>query len=270
MENLTIEELESNLKLKAQILNQIPTPVMAVNKAFEIVYVNDRAKEILKKEFTDILGKKCHKIFDTKHCSTDKCCMKKAINEGVLCSSRSEMTMEGKIIPIEYYAVPLKDELGEVIGGLEFILNITEQSKFENRLKEQSHTIREMSTPTIRLWEGVLVLPVVGVVDSLRAQYMMESILNKIVETYSRVIILDIQGVAAVDTAVANHLIKITNATKLMGCQCILSGISPAVAQTIINLGIDMHGINTKATLSDALLEAFSILNLKVITKNNE
>ena len=106
-------------------------------------------------------------------------------------------------------------------------------------------------------------LPVVGVIDSLRAQHMMDVMLTRIAETACRVMILDIQGVPAVDTAVANHLIKIVKATRLMGCQAIISGISPAVAQTIVNLGIDM-GANTTATLRDALTEAFEMVNCEV------
>jgi len=148
-------------------------------------------------------------------------------------------------------------------------VDITAQAQYEERLREQNQTIRLMSTPTIKLWEGILVLPVVGVIDSLRAQNMMETMLTRIVDTYSKVIILDIQGVAAVDTAVANHLIKITKATKLLGCECILSGISPAVAQTIINLGIDMNAIKTKSTLSDALSEALSLIDLEVKEKQS-
>ena len=183
-------------------------------------------------------------------------------------SARTEVIIDNFKKPFEYYAVPLKDEKGNIIGGLEFVIDITERIQYEERLKEQSHTIREMSTPTIELWNGVLVLPVVGVVDSMRAQHMIDSMLNKIAETHSKVIIMDIQGVAAVDTAVANHIIKITMATKLMGCECILSGITPAVAQTIIQLGIDMVNIKTKSTLSDGLAEAFKILNLEV--KNKE
>jgi len=96
---------------------------------------------------------------------------------------------------------------------------------------------------------------------------MMESMLNKILETSSRVIILDIHGVASVDTAVANHIIKITKATRLMGCECLISGISPAVAQTIIQLGIEMGSIKTTSTLSDALAEALAIINLEVNPK---
>jgi rsbT co-antagonist protein RsbR len=98
----------------------------------------------------------------------------------------------------------------------------------------------------------------------MRAQQMTDTMLNKIKETSSRVIILDIQGVAAVDTAVANHLIKITKATRLMGCQCIISGISPAVANTIVQLGIDMGDIKTNATLREALVDSFAMLDLEV------
>lgn len=255
--------------LEKHILNQIPTPVMAVNPNFEVMYINDAGSRMLNRPVDQILGKKCDQVFCSKHCNSDDCCMKKAFADGESYSSRNELNHGLESMPVEYHAVPLRDEDGEIVGGLEFIVDITEQTKYEARLIDQSHTIRQMATPTIKMWEGVLVLPVVGVVDSVRAQHMMESILNKIVSTYSKVIILDIQGVAAVDTAVANHLIKITKATKLMGCQCILSGISPAVAQTIIQLGIDMHGIITKATLSDALEETFTLLELEVVSKKN-
>ena len=106
-------------------------------------------------------------------------------------------------------------------------------------------------------------------VDSLRAQQMMNTMLKKIMETSAKVIILDIQGVAAVDTAVANHLIKIAKATKLMGCRCIISGISPAVAETIVQLGIDLGDIATNSTLQDALADAFDQVNLCVERKAN-
>jgi rsbT co-antagonist protein RsbR len=102
-----------------------------------------------------------------------------------------------------------------------------------------------------------VVLPVVGIIDSRRAQDIMAAMLAKIAETRSRVIILDISGVAVVDTAVANHLIKITKATRLMGCECTISGVSPAIAQTIVELGIDVGDVKTTATLQDSLVDAF-------------
>lgn len=265
--DFTKEVEAADLALKAQILDQLPTPVMAVNRERRITYMNLAGRKMVNKTSEELLGMACQDVFGSQHCGTGDCCMGKAIENGRQYSARNEIVISGDRLPFEYFAVPLKNELGEVIGGLEFIVDITERVLYEEKLREQSHAIREMSTPTIKLWEGVLVLPVVGVIDSMRAQYMMETMLSKIMETYSKIIILDIQGVAAVDTAVANHLIKITKATKLMGCECILSGISPAVAQTMIELGIEMGLTKTRSTLSDALVEAFELLHLQVIKK---
>lgn len=254
----------ASLKLKEQILDQIPTPVMAVDKELRLLYMNKASLNLLGTTEEAVLKAPCYDVIHSSHCGTDRCCMLRALKTGESCSDRTELNVKNEKLQVEYYAVPLKDDDGKVIGGLEFAVDITAQVQYEERLREQNQTIRLMSTPTIKLWEGILVLPVVGVIDSMRAQNMMETMLNRIMETYSKVIILDIQGVAAVDTAVANHLIKITKATKLLGCECILSGISPAVAQTIINLGIDMNAIKTKSTLSDALSEALSIIHLEV------
>ena len=157
----------------------------------------------------------------------------------------------------------MKDEDGQIIGGLEYVIDITESVAVEQRMKQQARTILEISTPAIQLWDGIVILPVVGSIDSVRAQHMMDIMLTRIAETACKVIILDIQGVPAVDTAIANHLIKIVKATRLMGSHAIISGISPAVAQTIVTLGIDM-GVKSTATLRDALAEALEIMNCEV------
>ena len=257
------------IKLRGQILDQIPTTVIAVDKDYKLIYANYAALNLTGSKLQEeIIGKYCYEVSDNKHCKTPECCVCKAMADGNIHTSRSETRFNnGTTVHIESTAVPLKDDEGNIVGGLEFVLDITQRVLDEERLYEQSYTIREMSTPTIKLWEGILVLPVVGVIDSDRAQHMMESMLNKILETSSRVIILDIHGVASVDTAVANHIIKITKATRLMGCECLISGISPAVAQTIIQLGIEMGSIKTTSTLSDALAEALAIINLEVNPK---
>lgn len=128
----------------------------------------------------------------------------------------------------------------------------------------QSKSLMEMSTPVTQIWEGILLLPVVGIVDSKRAQDIMNAVLSAINRTQSRIFILDISGVAVVDTAVANHFIKITKATRLMGCESTISGISPAIAQTMIELGIDVGTIKTTANMMDALNDSFRRLNLRI------
>ena len=126
------------------------------------------------------------------------------------------------------------------------------------KISEQSEALVQMSTPVTAIWEGILLLPIVGVIDSKRSQDIMEAMLTKISDTQSKVIILDISGVAVVDTAVANHLIKISRATSLMGCECVISGISPAIARTIVELGIDVGSLRTTSTLKDSLSYAFA------------
>lgn len=132
------------------------------------------------------------------------------------------------------------------------------------KMADQSQALMEMSTPVTAIWDDILVLPIVGIIDSRRAQDVMNAMLTKITETQSRVIILDISGVAVVDTAVANHLIKITKATRLMGCACTISGLAPAIAQTIVELGIDVGEVQTTATLRDALERAFKVTGVDV------
>jgi len=128
----------------------------------------------------------------------------------------------------------------------------------------QGRALMEMSTPVTEIWSDVLLLPLVGIIDSKRAQEVMDTTLRKISDTHARIFILDISGVGVVDTAVANHLIKITKATRLMGCDSTISGVSPAIAQTIVELGIDVGSVKTTVTMKDALADALESLGMKL------
>ncbi len=126
------------------------------------------------------------------------------------------------------------------------------QKTREEVIARQQQDMIELSTPVVKLWEGVLALPLIGTLDSARTQVVMESLLQKIVETGATVAILDITGVPTVDTLVAQHLIKTVTAARLMGADCIISGIRPQIAQTIVHLGIALTNVSTKANLADA------------------
>lgn len=132
------------------------------------------------------------------------------------------------------------------------------------RIAKQSQALMEMSTPVTQIWEDILMLPVVGIIDSRRAQDLMLTVLQRIGQTRAKVFIMDISGVAVVDSGVANHLIKITKSTGLMGCTSLVSGISPEIAQTMVNLGFDVAQISTTATLHDALEHAFRLIGRRV------
>jgi rsbT co-antagonist protein RsbR len=129
----------------------------------------------------------------------------------------------------------------------------------ESIISEQAEQLLELSTPVVKLWEGIVAVPLVGTLDSARTQVVMEKLLNTLVETGSEHAIIDITGVPAVDTQVAQHLLKTIVAARLMGAQCTISGIRPQIAQTIVALGIEFGDISTRATLADALVDALRI-----------
>ena len=127
------------------------------------------------------------------------------------------------------------------------------QKAREEVIDRQQQEMLELSTPVVKLWDGILALPLIGTLDSARTQVVMEALLQRIVETGSEIAIIDITGVPTVDTLVAQHLLKTVTAARLMGADCIISGIRPQIAQTIVHLGVDLGDVTTKATLADAL-----------------
>lgn len=126
------------------------------------------------------------------------------------------------------------------------------QKSREQIIARQQQEMMELSTPVVKLWEGVLALPLIGTLDSARTQIVMEALLQRLVETGSNIAIIDITGVPTVDTLVAQHLLKTVTAARLMGAECIISGIRPQIAQTIVHLGVALGNVTTKATLADA------------------
>jgi rsbT co-antagonist protein RsbR len=148
-------------------------------------------------------------------------------------------------------------------------LHVTEvfQLGREEVIRRQQSEMLELSTPVVKLWDGVLALPLIGTLDSHRTSVVMETLLQRIVDTNSQVAIIDITGVPTVDTLVAQHLLKTVAAARLMGAECIVSGIRPQIAQTIVHLGVDLTGIVTKASLADAFAVALRHLGLTVTVR---
>jgi len=134
-------------------------------------------------------------------------------------------------------------------------------------MAEKQEKGNNIATPVNILWEGILMIPIFGTVDSSRAQEIMESMFSKIIDAGSKVIILDILGVATMDTSVANHFIKITKGCKLLGCDAIISGISSEIAQMLVNLGVGLGEVFTTSTMNRALEVAFDRVGLEVVKK---
>jgi len=156
----------------------------------------------------------------------------------------------------------------QLIDKLALITADAYQATREKFIARQQEELMELSTPVVKLWEGILALPIIGTLDSARTQVVMESLLQAVVQTNSRVAIIDITGVPTVDTLVAQHLLKTITAARLMGADCIISGVRPQIAQTIVHLGIDLAGVITKAKLSDAFALALQRTG-QVVTRMN-
>jgi len=166
-------------------------------------------------------------------------------------------------------ASELVAEIGAAGDLIDKLAMLTVDSAVQIRdeiITRQQAEMLELSTPVVKLWDGVLALPLIGTLDSSRTQVVMESLLSAIVETNSQIAIIDITGVPTVDTLVAQHLIKTITAARLMGADCYLSGIRPAIAQTIVHLGIDLTDVQTKANLADAFGLALSKVGKSVVT----
>ena len=186
-----------------------------------------------------------------------------SFKEPLFARLREEYRSDGEGLGRESWtATRLLDKLGL------FTTEVYQRTR-EDMIERQRRDLLELSTPVVALWEGVLAVPLIGTLDSDRTQVVMESLLQRIVDSGASIAIIDITGVPTVDTLVAQHLLKTVAAARLMGAECIISGIRPQIAQTIVHLGVDLSAVTTKSSLADAFAVALERTNRTVATKRN-
>jgi rsbT co-antagonist protein RsbR len=185
-----------------------------------------------------------------------------SLKQPLFSALRNELGSDPKALAEEVWAATLVlDELG-------LLTTEAYQKSREEVISRQQKELLELSTPVVRLWENILALPLIGTLDSARTQVVMQNLLEAIVQTRSDYAIIDITGVPVVDTLVAQHLLKTVAAARLMGADCLISGIRPQIAQTIIHLGVDLSEVTTKATLADAFELALRRSGHKVVRQD--
>jgi len=262
MEN---EMAESEAKYKSLIENSNDAIYLLRGKNFEII----------NKKFEELLGvtqeeTRSHDFNFMNHVSPKS---RELIRQRTEKQKRGEkipnryeftaLTKEGKELEVEVSVSYIKHKGETFVQGI--LRDITDKKRDQRELRRKSEEILELSTPIIKVWNKILVLPLIGTVDSKRAAIIMENALSALSEKNAKLIIFDITGVATVDTQVANHLLKTIKSIKLIGGECIITGIKPSIAQTIVHLGVDLSEINTKATLMDGLKYAMNYLGFKIV-----
>jgi rsbT co-antagonist protein RsbR len=156
----------------------------------------------------------------------------------------------------------LRDTAGQLRGFGKVTRDLTKPREVAEKLKRQAQEILEMATvPVVQVWEGIVLVPLIGMLDSQRTQQLMERLLHRVTETGSPYAVLDITGVPTIDTQTAQHLIETISAVRLLGAEVILTGVRPVIAQTLVHLGIDLSNVLTRASLASGLRMAMSNLN---------
>lgn len=248
------EDLITNEELRSQSDDLLTNLISVIDN--ENTDVNSSAYEPIVNLLSDVSMSRARQGFSPRETATYIYSLKEALISAIQDETKDPATLGNEIMRIS-----------KIMDSLAIITFETYLKGREDVILRQTDEIAEISTPVIRVWEGIVALPIIGTLDSARTQVVMESLLQQIVDTGSSIAILDISGVPAVDSLVAQHLIKTVSATRLMGAECVISGIRPEIAQTIVHLGIDLSGITTKATLESALKFAFNLLRFEIKKK---
>lgn len=180
------------------------------------------------------------------------------------------MKKSGEKVDVSLSVAPIKNARGEIVGASTVARDITEQKRLREALTQRAKEILEVSTPVLQVWEGVLVAPFIGTLDTQRAEQFTERLLARIVETNSSVALLDVTGVPAVDTRTAQHLIETITSLRLLGAQAVLTGVRPSIARTLAHLGISLSDVVTRSSLAGGLRVALDLLNLKIVQRDAE
>jgi len=262
-EQLAATTLRSDLMRESELREQsrqfLNLMIRAASQQLSLNDINAPAWEETREFLSSISRSRAHQGFTPSEIATFVLSLKQPL----FTMMRQELEGDPRKLADEMWvATTLLDKLG---------LFTTEeyQKGREEVIRRQQQELLELSTPVVVLWEGVLALPLIGTLDSARTQVVMESLLEKIVETGAGIAIIDITGVPTVDTLVAQHLLKTVSAARLMGADCIISGIRPQIAQTIVHLGVNLTDVITKSSLADAFAVALRRAKLVITRSEN-
>ncbi len=248
------------------IFQTIPSAARVIDTDFNVIVANPAMAALSRQSLETSVNRKCFDTFKGERCHTKDCPVDRI--QETKAAMKDEVVKErqdgGKLNCI-CLAAPLFNNKGMLTGIVESFQDITELRRASEVIQRQAQEILEISTPVMQVWQGVLVAPLIGTLDSQRTQQFMERLLERIVETNSPAVLVDITGVPTIDTQTAQHLIDTISAVRLLGAQVILTGVRPPIAQTLVHLGVDLSSVTTRSSLAAGLLVAMDALGLQVV-----
>jgi PAS domain S-box-containing protein len=215
----------------------------------------------------EIIGKHFSLFYTKEDVESGKCEreLETAARDGRFAEENWRIRKDGSRFWASVVITALRDGKGHLKGFGKVTRDLSDRKLAEERIRQQSKDVLEMATvPVVQVWEGILLVPIIGMLDSSRTQQLMERLLQRLTETASQVAVLDITGVPTIDTQTAQHLIETIKAVRYIGAEVVLTGVRPVIAQTLVHLGVDLSAAATRASLAAGLRVAFSLLNLRV------
>ncbi len=244
--------------------------IILLDAAGNVVSWNPGVERIKKYRPEEVIGKHFSIFYPAEDVARGKPAqeLQKASAEGRFEDEGWRIRKDGSRFWANVIITPLIDQNGSVRGYAKVTRDLTERKRMEEELSRQAREILELSTPVVQVWEGVVAATLIGTLDSQRTQQLTERLLERIVSSGSSIALVDITGVPTIDTETGRHLIETITATRLLGAEVVLTGVRPAIAQTLVHLGIDLSGVLTRSSLAAGLRVAFERLHLDVVPRS--
>jgi PAS domain S-box-containing protein len=266
----TLNTLQESELLQMLVESLRDYAIIMLDSQGKVISWNPAAGRLKGWRAEEIIGQHFSKFYPTEDVANGKTEMelRVAAQEGRFEDEGWRVRKDGSRFWANVVITALKDRQGRLRGFGKVTRDLTERRNAEEKIRRQAEEIIEMAAvPVVQVWEGIVLVPLIGTLDSQRTQQLMERLLNKVTETSSPVALVDITGVPTIDTQTAQHLIEAIAAVRLLGSEVVLTGVRPSIAQTLVHLGIDLTNVTTRSSLSAGLRMALELLDLRILPK---